>query len=359
MRHLLCCFLLAILLTLPAAAAQVPKELQRAVPNEAEELMGDTDDLSVNALGTGLVELFKRAQEKVGAILRERLQGAVRILLVVLLCSLLDGFCRGTGGGEAAALIQVAGALSVAILAAGSMDSLIGLGADTLASMRDFSSVLLPVLAAATASAGAITTATVQQVATVFFTDLLLRLMDGLLVPLVYLYIGVVTASAMLPESGLSSLAEGLKKTVTWILSAVLIAFTVYLSAVRIIGGTADGAAVKVAKAAISGTIPVVGSILSEASETVMAGAGVLKGAIGIFGTLAVLSICILPFLQLGIQYLLYKLTAFLAGTVGAEKLCRLIEALGSAFGLVLGMTGAGALVLLVSILSSVSAVVA
>ena len=71
-------------------------------------------------------------------------------------------------------------------------------------------------------------------------------------------------------------MAEGLKKVVTWILTTALLLFTVYLSVVRIVSGSADGATVKVAKAAISGVVPVVGGILSEVSETVMAGAGMV-----------------------------------------------------------------------------------
>ena len=131
-----------------------------------------------------------------------------------------------------------------------------------------------------------------------------------------------------------------------------------YLSIARVISGSADSAAVKVAKAAISGTVPVVGGILSDAAETVLAGAGLLKNTIGVFGLLAVLAICALPFLQLGIQYLLYKLAAFLAGTMGPPGLCKLIDGLAGAFGLILGMTGTCALLLLVSILSSIAAVV-
>ncbi|MCI2056687.1 MAG: stage III sporulation protein AE, partial [Oscillibacter sp.] len=268
----------------------------------------------------------------------------------------VDGFGQGAGA-KSLNLTAMAGALSISLLTAGSLDSLIGLGAETIRAMSDFSKVLLPTLAAAAATAGAVGSATVQQVTTVFFVDLLLQLIQGLLLPAVYLYIGALTAAAMLPENRLGGIADALKKIVVWILSAVLIAFTVYLSVVRVIAGTADGAAVKVARAAISGAVPVVGSILSEASETVLAGAGVLKGTIGVFGTLAILSICAYPFLQLGIQYLLYKLTAFLAGTVGSTGLCRLIDGLGGAFGLVLGMTGACALLLLVSIMSFVAAV--
>ena len=126
---------------------------------------------------------------------------------------------------------------------------------------------------------------------------------------------------------------------------------------VRVITGSADAVTVKVAKAAISGVVPVVGSIISDASETVLAGAGMLKNTIGVFGTLAILAACAYPFLQLGVQYLLYKLTAFLAGVVGAPGLCKLIDGLGGAFGLILGMTGSCAVLLLVSVLASVGAV--
>ena len=208
-----------------------------------------------------------------------------------------------------------------------------------------------------TAASGAVTTATVQQVSTVFFVDLLLRLIRQLLLPLVYLYIGLLTAAACLPENRLGAIAEALKKLVTWILTTALLVFTIYLSIVRIISGSADSATVKVAKAAISGVVPVVGGIIADASETVLAGAGMLKNTIGVFGMLAILAACAYPFLQLGVQYLLYKLTAYLASVVGAPGLCKLIDGLGGAFGLILGMTGGCALLLLISVLASVGAV--
>lgn len=109
--------------------------------------------------------------------------------------------------------------------------------------------------------------------------------------------------------------------------------------------------------AEVTDAVPVVGSILSDATGTVLAGAGMLKSAVGVFGLLAVLAICLTPFVTMAVQYLLYKLAAFLAGTVTEEPLAELIDALGSAFGLMLGMTGSCALALLISIISSVSVV--
>ena len=86
-----------------------------------------------------------------------------------------------------------------------------------------------------------------------------------------------------------------------------------------------------------------------------LAGLGIML--VGVALLLAVLAICLTPFITMAVQYLLYKLAAFLAGTVTQEPLADLIDALGSAFGLMLGMTGSCALALLISIISSVSVV--
>ena len=104
--------------------------------------------------------------------------------------------------------------------------------------------------------------------------------------------------------------------------------------------------------------LPVVGKIIADAAETVLLGAGMLKNTVGIFGMLAIFAVCVQPFLQLGVQYLVYKFTAFLSGLIGTQEIRRLIDGLASAFGLVLGMTGACALLLLVSVLASVAAVI-
>ena len=85
--------------------------------------------------------------------------------------------------------------------------------------------------------------------------------------------------------------------------------------------------------------------------------AGAVKNTVGAAGLLAVLAVCLLPLVRLGVQYLVYKAAAFLAGILGAEQLTGLIDALGGAFGLIFGMTGACGLLLLISISSALGVV--
>ena len=162
----------------------------------------------------------------------------------------------------------------------------------------------------------------------------------------------------MLQQQSLQSIAKGIRKFIVWGLTILLSAFTAYLTLSSVISGTADAAALRVAKFAISGAVPVVGGILSNAASTILVGASILKNTIGIFGTLAVFALCITPFIQIGIQYLLYKAAAFFAEMIDQTGLARLMDEIGGAFGMILGMTGACALLLIISLIMSISAVV-
>jgi len=349
MKRWLLILLLALLFTMPVSAVEVPDELWDALPEGTESILENADLSGTDPLGGGAAQIFQNLMGQARSVLLQRLRGAVSILLVALLCGAVEGFSQ-TAGSAGPKLVLAAGALSVTLLAAGSFESLIGMGGGTIQELNEFARILLPVLAAATAVSGSITTATLQQVTAVLFTGLLLKLIQELLLPLTYLYIGTLTASACLPGGRLGNIAEALRKCISWILCGALTAFTIYLSIAHVISGATDATTVKLASSAVAGMVPVVGGIIAEAAETVL--------AIGIFGTLGVLAACAWPFLHLGIQYLLYKLVGFLAGVIGSPELCKLIDGLGSAFGLVLGMTGASALLLLIAILSSVAAVV-
>ena len=200
--------------------------------------------------------------------------------------------------------------------------------------------------------------AVARQLATMLFSDILITLINRLLLPLVYTYIAACVAYAAVGNEGLKRIAGTLKWVVTSILTVVLLVFVGYLTVSGVIAGSTDAVTVKAAKFTMSSLVPVVGGILSDAAETVLAGAGILKNAVGVFGMLAVLCMCVAPFLQLGIHYLTYKVTSALSATVSSGRVAGLIDQIGGAFGLVLGMTGASALLLLISMVSAITAVV-
>ncbi len=360
MKKWLLGILLVCCLIIPANAAEIPDNLMDAVPPEAENFLTemDLDQLDYSAFTDGLGELWNQICDEAWDVIKEQLGGTVLLLLVVMLCGIIDDCLEATENKGVANYVPMAGALVITLIAAGNIESLIGLGIETVEMLDVFSKALLPTLAAAVAATGGVISAGVKQISTVFFANILISLIHGVLLQMVYVYITIAAADAMMPGQRLKQIGEALKKGITWVLAGGLILFTSYLSISGAITGSADTLTVQLTKSAISTAVPVVGGIISDATGSVLAGAGVLKNAVGIFGMLVVIATCLLPFLHLAVQYLLYKFTAYLAGTIGNLQLVGLIESLGSAFGLVLGMTGSCALLLLISIASSVSVVV-
>ncbi|MBQ0038176.1 MAG: stage III sporulation protein AE [Clostridiales bacterium] len=349
--------LLASLLPMRVEAAALPDAIQDALPQQAQELLDhlDTDEINHEALSNGGGYLWERTCECLGGIVKESTRSAVLILCVVLLCAIGEDCFQAAGNTGVRNTVSVVGVLAITLITAGNMTSLIGMGVETIDQLDVFSKALLPTLAAAVAAGGGIVSAGVKQVATVFFSDILITLIRNILLPLVYCYIAVSVVAALLPEQKPERIAKGICKGITWLLTGSLVLFTGYLTLAGAVTGSADALTVHMTRSVIGAAVPVVGNIISDATLSVLAGAEMLKNSIGVVGMLAVLAVCLLPFLHLGVQYLLYKLTAFLAGTIGSELLTKLIDALGGAFGLILGMAGTSALLLLISIASLVA----
>ncbi|MDR0952522.1 MAG: stage III sporulation protein AE [Oscillospiraceae bacterium] len=342
---------------LPEASAGLSEEqtdeLEGALTDEARDLLGDTSPVGLDGADSGLDAIFSGIKENGLGILKTALRSGALMLTVVLLVSLAVS-AMGEGGARDA--VTLAGAVGIAALAVDSVNSFIGLGLETLRSISDFSKALLPMLCTAAVSAGAFTSASAKYAATAMFVDVLVNVGTKVILPLIGGYTACVIAGAALGGDTLTRLADGLKWACTSCLTLLVLAFTAYLSLTGIITGKADEVAAKAAKSALETLLPVVGGAISGAAETLVAGAGILRNSIGVFGLLGVCAVCLLPVLRLGAHYLVFKGTAALAGAVSDKRMADLIDGIGTAFGLVLGLVGAAGIMLFVSVYSSMRA---
>ena len=71
---------------------------------------------------------------------------------------------------------------------------------------------------------------------------------------------------------------------------------------------------------------------------------------------IAVLALCVTPFLRLAVQYILFKLVAVISSVFSEGRLSSLIDSLASAFGIILGMLGSCVIIIIISIVSVISA---
>lgn len=333
------------------------ESLEDSLPGDAQSLLDDysiTDGISLNG---GLTKLFESGKQQIGGLFRSSLRSAGLLLAIVLVCGVVESLYHASDSSSVPNYIPLAGALAIAASVSADLTQSIGLGKEIITNLDVFSKGLLATITAASSALGQPASSAAKYMATIFFSDILITIISRVLLPIVYAYVAAVTANAALGENTLAKLGSFLKWLCVTILTTILTAFTTYLAVTGIITGSADAVTLKTTKMILSNAIPVVGKILSDASETVLASARILRNSVGIFGMIGVLAVCLIPFLHLGIQYLLFKLTGAVSSPLSEGRLSKLIDDLAGAFGLILGMLGACAILVLISIVSAISAV--
>jgi stage III sporulation protein AE len=293
-----------------------------------------------------LLAVFRELLGQLRPDLRQATRVCVGAVAAAMVASILQTF-----PGKLEKTMDLAGAAAVAMLLLNASGALIRLGSETIQEISEYGKLLLPVLTAALAAQGGVTTSTALYAGTAMFDSILSGLIGNDLMPMVYLFLALAIGNSALGEDSLKKLRDLVKSFMTWCLKTTLYVYTGFLTLTGVVSGPTDAMALKAAKLTISGMVPVVGGILSDASEAVLVGAGTVKNAVGLYGLFAVLAMWLGPFAEIGAHYLMLKLTGTVCDTFGSKRISGLIQDFATAMGMLLGMTGAVCLMLLISMI--------
>lgn len=336
MTKVILALLLLTSLVLPVSSLEL--EAPEVLESGQERMPDETA-----SFGEGLTELFHKSIRLLYPDIKEAVYTNIGVLCAAFLYSVLSLFSKriqfvasaGCATGIAAILFRNTG-------------NMLGYAADTVFEICEYGRLLCQVLTTAMAAQGGITTATALYTGTILFVTVINKLISKVVIPLVYIFLAMSVANGALDQEILKELTDAVKKAVQWFFKTLLIIFTTYMSVTGVVSGTTDLAALKTAKITISSLIPVVGSILSDASESVLVSIGIIKNTIGIYGMLAILAIFMGPFLKVGVQYIMLKVSSMICGVWGNKKIADLLDDFSSAMGLMLSMVSTVCIMMLI-----------
>ena len=314
------------------APPEVPIEAEKYFPEEQTSFASD------------LWYIFKSAVADVQPELAEAAVLCLSVIAVIIFVSLLSG-----STGRTKKTIDIVSVVAVSVILLKPSRSLLSLAMDTVTEITEYSKLLTPVMTGALAAQGGITTSSALYIGTTVFNTVLSALITNILVPLLYIYIAICVADNAIGEKMLKQLGGSVKWLLTWTLKLIIYFFTGYMSITGVVSGCADATAIKAAKLTISGVVPVVGNIISDASDAVLTSAALIKNSAGIYGLLAVVAIWIAPFITVSVHYLLLKLTASICGLFGQNPCTALVDNYASVMGYALAMISVASMLVLIS----------
>lgn len=349
MRILAC--LCAIVLLLGATSLRVnAADLQAALGEGVDPEQGLSSELveqigaydgAVSGFGSRVLSLLGATLGRIKELgLAEGLRTLGLILAAALLCSLLEDSAQGRSA------VPLVGALTITAACVRPLESMIALGTNMIRELHRYTSLLLPGMTGLLAASCDFSRAGVSGLGMLLF-DLLLSLTSGLLVPLLYLFLVLGVAESALGLEQLGKLRAFLKWLLVSAVKLLMWGYAAILSFTGLVSGAVDGQKLRSVRAAVSGMVPVVGTIVSEASASLVSAASMLRTGVGLYGMLAVFGICLAPFFRIALHYLLLRLGTGLCGLFGKGSQSPLLEKLSQAMGLMLALTGIACLLAL------------
>ncbi len=192
---------------------------------------------------------------------------------------------------------------------------------------------MIPVTGAVWAMGGNVTTAATGSATLSVFLTVSEQLCASTVIPVSCVFTAFALCNALLPELGMHSMANALRKVYTFGLGLVMTLLLAVLSAQSTICAAADSTGARAAKLVSSTVIPVVGGAVGETLRTVASGVQYLKSVVGISGIVFIFLLLLPTLVSLLLTRLAFLLGTGVADILGCERESRLLGELGGVYG--------------------------
>lgn len=162
-----------------------------------------------------------------------------------------------------------------------------------------FLSVLMPQTCALLASSGARSTLTVLAPSSALISALAVRGVTVAVFPLLISSVILFVADGVFGEGKIEGVATLFKSIALWVSGGIFTLFSGIIAVQGLTAGVSDGISLRSVKYALSSSVPVIGSSVSESIGAVISGASAMKSASGIMGITVICGILFAPTVNL------------------------------------------------------------
>ena len=253
-------------------------------------------------------------------------------MVIIVIHSILKSLSDGLENKGITQIIYYAQYILIVTLIMTNFVQILDIVKESIQSLVGFMNSLIPVLITLMISTGSVVSANVVQPIILFLITFIGNFITGVIIPFVLISTALGVISKISDRVQVDKLSKFFKTSVVWVLGVILTIFVGVVSIEGTLSSSVDGVTAKIAKAAVSDFIPVVGKILGDAVDTVIGCSSILKNATGIVGVIILIGIAIVPVIKLVVLMAIYYLGAALCQPIADEKIIKLLEQMGDTF---------------------------
>lgn len=296
MIFLMCIFFVGGFFVSALAAESTQEEIWYAdvwdaIDGKTKSLLSDigiTPSVADSLMDVNAKNVFSAISGVFKGELTKPLTAAFLVLAMLLAVAFFSSFLAD---GKLKELAGNIGTLSIVFLLMGLISPMITSCVSAIEISKDFMLALIPVLGAVVAFSGNPTLALSFNTVVFSFAQSISVLYANAIPSFAAVGCAFSASTAINPMMKFSKLAQLVFKTATFIMAFISGIFVAVLSVRGVIAGAADTVTIRGLRFLIGNSVPVVGSAIAEALNSVIAGVGLIKNTIGVIGIAATLFI--------------------------------------------------------------------
>ena len=253
--------------------------------------------------------LFDYLISLVTSAFREQLPAFVSLFVLIVFASLLKIFAPSdkSGAGE---LANYAIFTAIICIVAGVVYGTIAKAESTLDKLSGFIEAVYPIVMTLTVACGATNSSLTVTPAALFVSNTVIVLVKNVFFPIIVFMFVASIVSNLNKSIKLKNLFGFLSTFMKWAIGLFTVVFSFFLGLNGLNSGYLDGLGYKTAKYALGTTLPLVGSVVGEGMNLIVASAAIIKNALGALTVLIVFSVAVIPIIEIIVLTLVLKLIA-------------------------------------------------
>ncbi len=312
------------------------------------------EDGFIDSLLTGDIKLdgenvINRILEVFIKEIKSSMQLMFKIIAVCILCGIIKNMQSSNNSGVSETLFYVC-YLMIVILIITSFMNIVELCQDTVKTLNSFMGIFVPIIIIYLTISGHFVVTKMLQPILLGMTTLISNLVSFVLIPVVLISTILTLVTNISEEVDVSKIGGLLKKTALFVLELLLIIFVGLLSLEGSLAANVDGIVAKTTKSVVSTTIPVVGKLIGDATDSVIGATAITKNAIGFVGVLIIVSICCVPLIKSLIILMVFNLSLAIAEPLVDKRISKCLSGICDSTRIMVGILAAMSVLFIISV---------
>ena len=343
MKKLLILVIILLFIFIPSFAMNTDEIISKQLEFSGADEIYINEEIDFAELAGNIISFDSPSSESILNTFFERMFGAVResiaLCLSVILIVLVMNIITNTTGKELGKfdLPFYVSYMVIFMMGTVSFKTACDIAQTSIDELNFFMKAAIPVLGSLmTASGGVVRTALISISVVAISTTI--SAISSILFPVSTMSALISGVGGLTGDNSLKGFSSALKKASLWGLGIITTVFTTILSTRTFAAVNLDNVTGRTVKYAAGTFVPVVGGMLSETLESIIACGRLVKGAAGSASVIVILYLCLSPIIKLTAIIITYKLTALIIAPVSAGRLSVAIEEFTSSLVIIIAM---------------------